>query len=245
MSVLTAPAATTDTLAALAGGDGLAGAINALDDKFSALITTDVTDITASAAELNILDGVTADKDELNVLDGIPSTLTSIELGYLDGVTSAVQTQLNARVDTTGNETIADIKTFSSFPVTPSSAPTTNYQTSNKKYVDDQVGAITVNRSFTWGLLGGVSTGDELGMKYICPQALTVTNLRAKTGSGTATIRIQQGTTNIDASASVTSSAGNITSFDSTSIAAGVVVTLDVTAVSSCVDLFVTLECTQ
>jgi len=29
--------------------------------------------------------------------------------------------------------------TFSSFPSTPSSAPTTNYQISNKKYVDDSV----------------------------------------------------------------------------------------------------------
>jgi len=37
----------------------------------------------------------------------------------------------------TTNQTIAGIKTFSSFPVTPSSAPTTDYQVSNKKYVDD------------------------------------------------------------------------------------------------------------
>ena len=37
----------------------------------------------------------------------------------------------------TGDETIAGVKTFSSFPVTPSSAPTTDYQAANKKYVDD------------------------------------------------------------------------------------------------------------
>lgn len=36
----------------------------------------------------------------------------------------------------TGDETIAGIKTFSSFPITPSSAPTTDYQAANKKYVD-------------------------------------------------------------------------------------------------------------
>lgn len=40
-----------------------------------------------------------------------------------------------------GNQTVAGIKTFSSFPVTPSSAPTTDYQTANKKYVDDSVSA--------------------------------------------------------------------------------------------------------
>lgn len=40
-------------------------------------------------------------------------TVSSTELGYLDGVTSALQTQLNAKVGTTGNETIAGNKTFS------------------------------------------------------------------------------------------------------------------------------------
>ena len=41
--------------------------------------------ITASTAELNILDGVTADKDEINVLDGI--TASTSELNIMDGVT--------------------------------------------------------------------------------------------------------------------------------------------------------------
>lgn len=40
---------------------------------------------------------VTASAAELNVLDGIPGTLTATELGYVDGVTSAIQTQLNAK----------------------------------------------------------------------------------------------------------------------------------------------------
>lgn len=43
-------------------------------------------------------------------------------------------------VHDTGDETIAGVKTFTSFPVTPSSAPTTDYQTANKKYVDDNAG---------------------------------------------------------------------------------------------------------
>ena len=37
----------------------------------------------------------------------------------------------------TSNQTVAGVKTFSSFPVTPSSAPTTDYQVANKKYADD------------------------------------------------------------------------------------------------------------
>lgn len=51
--------------------------------------------VTASAAEINILDGATLSTAELNVLDGILSTTT--ELNYLQGVTSNVQAQLNTK----------------------------------------------------------------------------------------------------------------------------------------------------
>lgn len=47
----------------------------------------------------------------------LPSTtsignVSSTELGYLDGVTSSIQTQFNGKVSKTGNETIAGVKTF-------------------------------------------------------------------------------------------------------------------------------------
>lgn len=45
------------------------------------------------------------------------SAVTPTELGYVSGVTSAIQTQLSGKVGTTGNETVAGIKTFSSAPV--------------------------------------------------------------------------------------------------------------------------------
>ena len=41
---------------------------------------------------------ITSTPAELNVLDGIPSGLTATELGYVDGVTSAIQTQINTKV---------------------------------------------------------------------------------------------------------------------------------------------------
>lgn len=41
----------------------------------------------------------------------------------------------------TGNQTIGGVKTFSSFPVTPNTTPTTDYQVANKKYVDDSITA--------------------------------------------------------------------------------------------------------
>jgi hypothetical protein len=40
---------------------------------------------------------ITSNPAELNVLDGIPAGLTATELGYVDGVTSAIQTQLDSK----------------------------------------------------------------------------------------------------------------------------------------------------
>jgi hypothetical protein len=56
-----------------------------------------ISDLTATAAELNILDGATVTASELNILDG--ATLTTTELNYVDGVTSAIQTQLDSKVE--------------------------------------------------------------------------------------------------------------------------------------------------
>lgn len=56
--------------------------------------------------------------------------------GTVDGVDVSSLNDANY-VKLTGNQTIQGVKTFDSFPVTPSSYPTTDYQTSNKKYVDD------------------------------------------------------------------------------------------------------------
>jgi len=49
-------------------------------------------------------------------------------------------------VKLTGNQNVGGVKAFSSFPTTPSSAPSTNYQMANKKYVDDNTttGGISV-----------------------------------------------------------------------------------------------------
>jgi len=54
-----------------------------------------LTGVTASAGEINILDGATLSVAELNILDG--ALLTTTELNYVDGVTSAIQTQIDAK----------------------------------------------------------------------------------------------------------------------------------------------------
>ena len=55
------------------------------------------TAVSATAAQLNVMATVTASATEINVLDGIPAGLTSTELGYSDGVTSAIQTQIDTK----------------------------------------------------------------------------------------------------------------------------------------------------
>lgn len=54
-----------------------------------------ISDVTATAAEVNVLDGITASTDELNILDGV--TATTAELNYVDGVTSSIQNQLDGK----------------------------------------------------------------------------------------------------------------------------------------------------
>jgi len=72
-------------------GGGTTGAVT-LNADYSAIgsaisiTASQISDVTATAAELNILDGATLDVTELN---------------YVDGVTSAIQTQLDGKVDET------------------------------------------------------------------------------------------------------------------------------------------------
>jgi len=59
-----------------------------------AIAPTDLTGVSADAAELNLLDGVTA---------------TTTELNYVDGVTSAIQTQLDAKASLSGATFTGDV----------------------------------------------------------------------------------------------------------------------------------------
>jgi hypothetical protein len=64
-----------------------------IDQTAIGITTSQISDITSTAAELNILDGVTATTTELNILDGVTADAT--ELNYVDGVTSGIQSQLD------------------------------------------------------------------------------------------------------------------------------------------------------
>jgi hypothetical protein len=74
--------------------------------------------VTASAAELNILDGVTASTSEINLLDGVTWTLssyntltaTAAELNVLDGI-SDIASQVEAEAGTASNKLMTPQRT--------------------------------------------------------------------------------------------------------------------------------------
>lgn len=89
----------TSALVTLTGTQTLTGKTISAADNTVTVNLADVTDVTASASEVNILDG---------------ATLTVTELNYVDGVTSSIQTQLDAKAPTanptfTGTLSAADI----------------------------------------------------------------------------------------------------------------------------------------
>jgi hypothetical protein len=90
--------------------------------------------ITASTAELNILDGVTADSAELNILDG--ATLTTTELNYVDGVTSSIQNQLDDKAPLAS-------PSLTGVPTAPTATAGTNStQIATTAYADAAVAAL-------------------------------------------------------------------------------------------------------
>lgn len=88
--------------------DALNGTSGTVAPDLSTL-TIGGTDVTATAAEINKLDGVTATTAEINKLDGVTATTaeinkldgvtaTTTEINYIDGVTSSIQAQIDAAV---------------------------------------------------------------------------------------------------------------------------------------------------
>jgi hypothetical protein len=70
---------------------------------------------------------------------------TTVTLGSSDTKypsQKAVKAYADTKIGLSGDQTVAGVKTFSSFPVTPSTIPITDYQVANKVYVDSFSGTV-------------------------------------------------------------------------------------------------------
>jgi len=135
--------------------------------------------VTSTAAELNILDGVTATAAELNALDGITATVT--ELNYTDGVTSNIQTQLNAitsfnnnNTTLTGTTVVAAIDLSGDIDVDG---------TANLDAVDID-GNVQADGTITVGTTSSASSTDysEVALTSLSPSTFNQTYTRQSTG---------------------------------------------------------------
>jgi len=105
--------------------------------------------VTATATELNILDGATLSTTELNYVDGVTSAIqtqlnnkqavvanvSDTEIGYLDGVTSSIQTQLDAKLALSGG-TMTGAIAMGTNKITGLGTPTDSTDAATKAYVD-------------------------------------------------------------------------------------------------------------
>ena len=159
--------------------DDIADALNGVDAITPNFTSWEIngTAVTATAAELNILDGVTATAAELNLLDGV--TATTAEINYVDGVTSNIQTQLDGKqsVDatltalaglatgsnkipySTGTDTFGQLDFKDEDSMSSNSASAVPSQQSVKAYVDNS--GIGVGQSWQ-----NVTSSRNLGTSY-------------------------------------------------------------------------------
>jgi len=114
------------------------------------------TAVTASAAEINKLDGLTASAAELNKMNGV--TATTAQLNHTDGVTSNIQTQLDTKAPTasptfTGTATIptANVTTvdLGDWTISQSGSSLKFFYNGTARFALSSSGALTVGNNVT------------------------------------------------------------------------------------------------
>lgn len=186
--------------------DGVTSAIQTQINGKQATITGGATTITSS--------NLTASRALVSNSSGkvAVSAVTSTELGYLDGVTSAIQTQLNGKqgtltagdgidissntisVDLTGSDSIGALAADTSGTAVESAdyiLIARNGESVERVNVDD-LGVSTSNASFTGKGIVELATVNETltgtdGTRAVTPQGLAGTKYIATIGDGTAT----------------------------------------------------------
>jgi hypothetical protein len=156
--------------------------------------------VTSTPAELNVLDGYTGSVTELNYLDTLHATgVTSTEFDYLDGVTSAIQTQLDAKAPLaspalTGTATAVNLTVSGNLTV---NGTTTTINTTNMVVSDNLIelnnGAAT-NANDSGIVIERGSTGDNAFMGWDESADKFIVGTTTATGSGTGNLTIAAGT---------------------------------------------------
>lgn len=140
----------------------LSAEIRYIEDKVGLTNSTEVTSIdyflknASGAYRTHLHNGDSEDGAQLDWdtcwSDAVHSHASAAEGGNIDlttGITGLLPianggtNSTSGAVLLSGNQTVAGVKTFSSFPITPSSDPTTNYQVATKKYVDDNITSVS------------------------------------------------------------------------------------------------------
>jgi hypothetical protein len=155
--------------------------------------TIDNANITATSARLN---GATASR--VAIFNGSKDLTNSAavdttELEYLDGVTSAIQTQLNAKAGTNANQTfnanrievgtlsVTNSATFGSSPTaTIASAPTNNVTTTNLLGTIHQTAAATLTWDGTQGRRYAVTNRIGAATTVVVTNFVGANNIRGK-----------------------------------------------------------------
>jgi len=104
LNILDGVTSTAAEVNILSGVTSTSNELNLLDGATATTAEINILDgVTSTAAELNKLDGFTGDKDDLIYAKDLKATgVTAAEFDYLDGVTSAIQTQLDAKAALAG-----------------------------------------------------------------------------------------------------------------------------------------------
>lgn len=231
-------------------------------------------DIKAAAAiALNKLAATTASRALVSDASGFVSaaTTTATEIGFVNGVTSAIQTQLNAKQ--TGDATLTALAAYNTNGLmTQTAADTftgrTITGTANQVTVTNGSGvsgnptlSLDVNvreRTIGAGFAGATPSLGQVGSYVTVPYACTITAVNITVNSGTLTFKVWKvatGTAAPTSSNSINTSGISIstgtnlrtttlTDFTTTTVAANDIIAFEITAVSGATIGSVSLELT-